>query len=204
MGTDEPRSTPPESGDPFEGHLAFLGDLAKRGSVGPSPDPDRLVAVARPLNTRADRMGILDGALKLATWHGLSRPPRVLTDEDMPQDVTAALSVCEAQFHLRNIGRAERSTDPEEPLPFEGADRKVGLDAAQEAQRALGPYEPPAMVDIMNLEVVRQISRRTRWLWRRLDWGGTFGREITEDLDGPVWRHAPDDEVSPSEEPQDG
>ena len=69
-----------------------------------------------------------------------ARPMRPKTDHELPGDVLEAIQYNHMpQFNLRNIGRAERSADPEDPLPLTaskglGGDFGKELDEVRDAQ----------------------------------------------------------------------
>ncbi len=114
-----------------------------------------------------------------------ARPIRPKTDHELPSEVADAVAHdTMPQFTLRNIGRAERNVDLDDPLPFK---RKPGLHAGlsgalDEVRAAKVPK--PEMAQIWSVEFVK----RTRASFRRLliedPWELRYGPEATSVHDG--------------------
>ena len=99
---------------------------------------------------------------------------------------------CMPQFHLRNIGRAERFSDPDEEMEFSHDRVEYGL-RAPGALTSLPPrYSAPVLLDETNLDVVRGYRARMRWLIRETPWTRYFCKELKESIRGPLWRYDPD------------
>ena len=77
-----------------------------------------------------------------------ARPMRPKTDNELPGDVLEAIQYNHMpQFNLRNIGRAERSADPEEPLPF-ARQKGLGGDFGAELDEVRAAGVPKVVVVI--------------------------------------------------------
>ena len=117
------------------------------------------------------------------------RPPEPWPVENYPPELEKKMERKEPQFFLRNIPRAERFLEDEEYDRIQTMDR----DWIDELTRARSPrYEPPELLEEMNLERVTTYRRDVRKLLCHTEWSRYFCRELKEDLSVAIWRYDPD------------
>lgn len=109
-----------------------------------------------------------------------ARPMRPKTDNELPGDVLEAIQYNHMpQFNLRNIGRAERSAEPDDPLPFArakglGGDFGVELDQVREAE-----VPKVQWAQVWSVAFVRRVRNSLRRLVVEDPWEHRFGAEAT-------------------------
>ena len=182
--------------DLFAGHLNFL---ERYGARRAKTLVDRLTLTPiEPMGARVDEAIDFDALEAIASWQGLFRSPRDKESEELDPEVEAQMKHCMPQFHLRNIGRAERIADPEGDLELDHDAVTYGLHAQGVRTEPLGRYRAPELLKESNLEAVRNYQRRMRWLVNEADWTRYISRELRESVRGPLWRYDPDaEEESP-------
>lgn len=114
---------------------------------------------------------------------------RVMTDHQLPSDVLEAIQHDHMpQFNLRNIGRAERNVELDDPLPLErrSALSRTGFDEVEEARRAR--IEPPRLAEIWTVAYVDRMRRSLRRLLIEDPWEAKYGVEVFADFAGQPWR----------------
>jgi len=117
--------------------------------------------------------------------HSFARPVRPKTDHELPSEVADAVAHdTMPQFTLRNIGRAERNVDLEDPLPFA---RTPGLHAGvsgalDEVRTAAVPK--PQWAEIWSVAFVKRTRASLRRLLLEDPWELRYGPEATSVHDG--------------------
>ena len=177
--------------DPFSGHVAFASSMAGARATALA----RLDAIRPldPLDTTIDKLVDLEALEALASFGGLLRLPRTRASEELDDDITEALGECKAQFHLRNLGRAERFVDLDEPLPLEPVERESGLPGASESTESLMARLPSALITSTSVAAVREFQGDRRSLFEETAWNEHFSKEIKADATGPLWAPSQDD-----------
>ena len=156
--------------DPFESHLRFAGAIGGQRFLQ-AVTPAEL-AQYQPMEDRS--FDLIDPQVveDRRTWQGSVASHRPGDPESYPQEISDAMTNCEPQFILRNLARADRWADPEEPLEFEPTEIQYGLpitplSAALDFQ--------PATPDLkLSLEVLVDRKRELRWLYSELPWETRF------------------------------
>ncbi|MBL6974412.1 MAG: hypothetical protein ISR64_01650 [Deltaproteobacteria bacterium] len=122
-----------------------------------------------------------------ARLEGRTFPRRVM---DPPDGMDAALEHKTPQYFLRNVGRAERTTDDSPRFEVEETGDPSMRGGVGDLPRM--DYEPPALLDRWNLEEVVRVRRLFRDILFDDDWTRRFGREIKERIRGPLFKYDPD------------
>ena len=184
--------------DLFEGHLAFLADYESRRAI---TFADRItMQPLEPLGVNIEAALDFDALEAIASWQGLFRQPRDKRPAELDPDVESQMKECMPQFHLRNIGRAERIADPDDDLELSHEQVEYGL-RAPGAVTALPPrYTPPPLLEESNLDAVQGYRERMRWLISETPWSRHFCQELKESVRGPLWRYDPDAEPDGGEQ----
>lgn len=180
-----------EALDPFSGHLDFA---RRHGPNPPTTAADRPgFEPIEPIDTRADKLLDLDELERIASWSGGFKPAREMRPDEYPVEVEDALAEREPQFHLRNIGRAERHADPDN-LDEITRDRVVyGLHVEGALVTHDVTYQPPELLGEMNLDAMRRHRAQTRQVLDQDPWERHFCRELKQKWRGPMWRYDPDE-----------
>lgn len=183
--------------DPFTPRLRFV-DAVTGGRPRTWYDRCRIEPL-EPLNTRVDSFIDMEALEAIATWQGCRKSPTEMAPEAYPSALEEQLREVEPQFILRNIGRAERWTDSEEPLEFERREVALGIEAPELEEVRRAKHAPPDLMDTMMLDLVQAEIAHRRFLFVESDWTRHFGRELKETITGPLWRHDPDAPAASSE-----
>ena len=176
--------------DPFTGHLAFIAHYEARHVV---TFADRItLKPLEPLRVNVEAAFDFDALEAIASWQGLFREPRDKRPAELDPDVQTQMKECMPQFHLRNIGRAERIPHPDDDLEYSHDRVEYGL----RAPGALAPVPPryiaPSLLEETNLDLVCAYRARMRWLIHEAPWSRYFCQELKESIRGPLWRYHPD------------
>jgi len=146
------------------------------------------VATVVPHDPRTDR--ISDEVVARATFDNTySAEFKVKNDLDIPSGVLDAIAHNHMpQFNLRNIGRAERSVDLEDPLPVV---RKKGIShdddgLFDEVRNARLPK--PEMAQIWTVAFSTRVRAQFRRLLLEDPWELRYGAEVKADFGGPLHR----------------
>lgn len=179
-----------DGADPFAGLLSFVASYDSRRAV---TFADRITMTPiEPLGVNVEQALDFDALEAIASWQGLFKAPRDKRPSELDPDVEAQMKACMPQFHLRNIGRAERHADPNDDLEMSRDQVEYGL-RAPGALTSLPPrYKAPVLIEQTNLEAVRAYRARMRWLIRETPWSRYFCQELKESIRGPLWRYDPD------------
>lgn len=98
------------------------------------------------------------------------------------------------QFFLRNVGRVERLD--EETIPWDYRESELqGFDdrPLEEARRLHRTYTPPPLLDRPSYQELGEGVDEMRDLMYRIRWTRFFGHEVRERVQGPLWKHFPDE-----------
>jgi hypothetical protein len=112
---------------------------------------------------------------------------RVKGDQDIPSKVLEAVQHEHMpQFTLRNIGRAEKHVDLEDPLPFE---RKTGIGHSDygllnEVRTARLPK--PEMAQVWSVDYSQRVRAQFRRLLLEDPWELKYGAEVKANHSGPM------------------
>ena len=196
-------ATDPEAGvelDPFSGHERFA-----RGLGGDRPTTRARPEALEPLDVldvTIDRLVDLDALEERARFEGMVRAPRTLDEDELDTKTSDALMEVKPQFHLRNLGRAERFVDPEEPMDFESTESSIGLpEPDEDAPDAMASVRPE-LLSRLSSQALRTLQSDHRHLFEETAWNAHFSREIKAEADGPMWKPvAPPDEEEEQDEP---
>ncbi|MFT7583482.1 MAG: hypothetical protein ACI9MR_005169 [Myxococcota bacterium] len=153
-----------------------------------------------PIDTGIDSRMDLDAIVQHSTWQGTFVAPRVKTQDELSHEVEEQMRQIERQFILRNLGRAERYTDPKDPLPL---DRETVERSSVESPdlneiRKL-KYSQPDFGNDSSIEYVRGELDWRRKLYAELPWGDHFSVEVNATFDGPLWQRDPFNPPPPRE-----
>ncbi len=186
-----------EPGDPFTGHLAFLAAQQARRLTTLA---DRItLPEVEPLGIDVEEMLDLEALEAMASWQGLFQAPRDKRPAELDPDVEGQMKHCLAQFHLRNIGRSERYSDPDAGLEMSRDRIPYGLHSIETAGAQIGHREPLELLEQTNLDAIRSYQRRMRWLIHETEWHRHFSQELKASIRGPLWRyHADEPESQPA------
>ncbi len=178
--------------DPFAAHVAFAGRVVGVRSEALAASrvrirlPEVMQSRVRPLMDEAALEALIH-------WQGVVAHPTARDKADYPNDLHEALENCEAQFILRNIPRYELWRDPNEPMAFERKPVEYGLEAPGANQGRELRVEPIVLLEVMNVDALREELRLRRALTAQVQWARCFGREASKGMSGPQWRNVPDD-----------
>ena len=176
--------------DPFASHLSFL--QAHRDRLG-STFADRITILPlQPPPNRLESFLDFEALEAIASWQGLFKAPRDKTRGELDPEVEGQMKECMPQFHLRNIGRAERLADPDEDLELSHEDVEYGLRAPGALPATMGTYQAPPLIEESNLDFVKKHQFRMHKLIRKTAWQRHFCQELKESVRGPLWRYDPD------------
>jgi hypothetical protein len=150
-----------------------------------------------PLGIAPEEMLDLEAIEAMASWQGLFQAPRDKRPDELDPDVEGQMKHCVAQFHLRNIGRSERYSDPEADLEMSRDRIPYGLHSVETAAAQIGHREPLELLEQMNLDAMRSYQRRMRWLIHETEWPRHFCQELKASVQGPLWRYHADESESP-------
>ena len=186
--SDKPEGS--QGDDPFASHLRFLEVLSERR--GSTLADRHLIGPTEFIGSRVAESLDFEALEAIASWQGLFQPPREKRADELDPEVEGQMKACMPQFHLRNIGRAERLADPDDDLELEHDRVAYGLRAPGAAHALLKPYEAPVFLEETHLERVANYQARMRWLLRETPWPRHFCQELKESIRGPLWRYDPD------------
>ena len=119
------------------------------------------------------------------------------SEEELPgmREAVEHMGRCMPQFFLRNILRHTMDTDEEfdpEPRHAEvAAIHEETLRSAREETVRSHRFKPDTIE--LSGETLRIETRRGRALLQEEDWSRLLGREIRENLPGPIWKYFPED-----------
>ena len=184
--SDAPGSESGHELDPFTGHERFASTLrANRPTARARPEE---LEPLEPLDVTIDKLVDLEALERRATFEGMVRSPRTLEEDELDTETSDAMTECKPQFQLRNLNRAERFVDPEQPMDFEANAHPIGL--PEEDPDAPDPMAPvrPELLASLSSDAVRGFRRDHRRLFQETAWNDHFSREIKEDAEGPLWR----------------
>ena len=182
--------------DPFRVHEQFTRGLGgDRRTVRARPDALTPLEV---LDVTIDKLVDLDAIERRAEFEGMLRAPRTLDEDELDTKTSDALTECKPQFQLRNLGRAERFVDPEEPLGFEPTESLIGMPEPQEDAPDVMASMRPELLATLSSQTIRGLQREHHDLFTETSWNEHFSREIKEDADGPLWK--PREPHEPSKE----
>jgi len=163
---------------------------------------DRItVEPIEPPGIRVEDMLDFDALEAMASWQGLFQEPRDKRPGELDQTVEAQMKECMPQFHLRNISRYERLSDPDADLELDHEQVPYGLRADGASTSQLGRYEPIELLEEMNLDAVKGYQRRMRWLIRETLWPRHFCQELKASVPGPLWRYDAEAEAEEESDP---
>jgi hypothetical protein len=185
--------------DPFSGHERFAERLG--GSRPTARARPEMLEPMEVLDVSIDKLIDLEALEGRASFQGMVRAPRTLEDEDLDSKISDALTECKPQFHLRNLSRAERFADPDEPLDFEPAGSQMGIPKPD--ADAIDPMArvTPELLRSISSQTVRALREEHHELFVATAWNEHFSREIKAEATGPLWKPAEPTEES-TEEPQ--
>ena len=141
---------------------------------------------------------------------GLLRPDRLVleyatpkhrprtAEEELPgmQEAVKHMGHCMPQFFLRNILR--HTMDADEPIDSETRNAEsasISEESLEEARREATKSHRFIANDMeLSGETLRIETERGRHLLREEDWSRLLGREIREQLPGPIWKYFPEPE----------
>jgi hypothetical protein len=181
--------------DPFSGHERFAAGLTgSRPTARARPEALEPLEV---LDVSIDKLVDLEALEERATFEGMVRTPRTLEDEELDAKISDALTECKPQFHLRNLSRAERFADPDEPLDFEPAGSQTGL--PEPDSDAIDPMArvSPELLKSISSETVRSLREEHHELFVTTSWNEHFSRELKAEATGPLWKVAESSEEAP-------
>lgn len=183
----------PHVHDPFRGHLDFLARVDARRAVTLA---DRLtLEPLDPIGVDVDAAVDMDVLEAIADWQGLLQMPRDKRPDELDPEVDAHMKHCMPQFHLRNIGRAQRNVEPDGDLELSHDEILHGLHAPGVKRPPLGPYVPIPLLEETNLDAVNDHRRRMRWLIHETQWNRHVSQELKSTIAGPLWRYHADEEA---------
>lgn len=193
--SETPRSEDELSLDPFSGHQRFADRLGgSRPTARARPEALRPLEV---LDVTIDKLVDLEALEERASFEGMVRAPRPLEDEELDPKISDALTECKPQFHLRNLSRAERFADPDEPLDFESAGSQMGIpEPDPEATDPMDRVAPDLLTSISS-ETVRELRAEHHDLFAATSWNEHFCREIKAEATGPLWKATESSEEAP-------
>jgi hypothetical protein len=174
--------------DPFSGHERFADQLGG-GRRTARARPEELRPL-EPLDVSIDKLVDLEALEQRASFEGMVRSPRTLDEDDLDPKISDALTECKPQFHLRNLSRAERFADPEQPLDFESTESSIGLPEPDDDAPDPMARVRPDLLPSFSSQTVRGLRADHRQLFEETAWNEHFSREIKEDADGPLWKPA--------------
>ena len=145
-----------------------------------------------PPGARVEDMLDFEALEAMASWQGLFLAPRDKRPGELDPVVEAQMKECLPQFHLRNIARYERHSDPDEDLELSHEQVPYGLRADGASTTRLARYEPIELLEEMNLDVIKGYQQRMRWLIRETAWSRHFCQELKDSVRGPLWRYDAD------------
>lgn len=179
--------------DPFTPRLQFACSLAG-GRLRTGHERTRL-EFGEPLDTAGDRVErVIDFERLEATagWQTGFKPPRPMTADELPSEVTEQMTEREPQFFLRNIARAERHADPEERVALEPRPAVRGLAGGGHEGVVAFLHRPPELLGESSVAQMARQWQGARRLYNRVDWTRHVCRELRGAVKGPLWRYDPD------------
>ena len=187
--SDEARENPEVNLDPFAPTLAFVESRGMQlTTLGERPG----MRPVEPIDTRADKFVDVEALEKLASFHGLYRPPIEQPEDAYPEHIQEALGNVEAQFILRNLSRTVRDTDPDEPLEVEVVDSGRTNIATALVETRTAKIDRVTLLEEMTPQVVGKHRAFIKTLYDDTPWTKHFSRELKETIEGPLWKYDPD------------
>jgi len=181
--------------DPFSGHERFAASLGgSRPTTRARPEEIEPIQV---LDVSIDKLVDLETLERRASFEGMVRAPRTMDEDDLDPKITEALMECKPQFQLRNLSRAERFADPDEPLDFEPAGSQMGLSAPDANAIDLMVRVTPEFLKSISSETVRAFRDEHHELFVETAWNEHFSREIKAEATGPLWKPVESPEEPP-------
>lgn len=179
-----------EGDDPFAPHLRFMLRHRRRLATTFADRPH--IGLHDLIGGSVEEALDFEALEAIASWQGLFQEPRDKRPGELDPEVESHMKACMPQFHLRNIGRAERLADPDDDLEFTHDQVEYGLRAPGASRELLAPYQAPSLLEETNLDVVRASQARRRWLIYDMSWPRHFCQELKVSIRGPLWRYDPD------------
>ena len=179
-----------EAHDPFVVHLNFIREHRMR--IGESLTERVKLTPMEPMVNRLESFLDFEALEAIASWQGLFSAPREKRESELDPEVEGHMKECMPQFHLRNIGRAERLADPDEDLELSSSEVEYGLRAPGAARAPLDAYQAPRLLEESNLALVKAYQVRMEWLIKKTAWPRHFCQELKESIRGPLWRYDPE------------
>jgi hypothetical protein len=114
---------------------------------------------------------------------------RVKTDNEIPGDVLEAIQHEHMpQFNLRNIGRAERSVDLDDPLPLQ-RQKGIGGQLGQELDEVREAHVPkPQMAEVWSVRLMGRVRGSLQRILLEDPWELRLGPDATSGQEGPGYR----------------